>query len=350
AVSRLGVGLLLAASSGLVAVAVFGYAAAPIWGLFAACALFHGLGSGAIDAGLNFYASHHFSVRHMNWLHACWSLGATLGPIIMTAAVARNEWRMGYVTVGLILSVLAVLFLFTRHRWSDPPNANSAEAGTATAVLEPTTGAAEVVAALEDTPISVPVGIREAARHGVVRLQAALFFFYTGLEATVGQWAFTLLTESRGVGAEAAGAWVTIYWGSIGVGRILLGMVAARVGLDRMVRFSTITAVVGTALYALRISGEASALALLVCGFGLASIYPNLMTRTPQRLGTALAAHAIGFQVSAATLGAAGLPSLAGGLAERWGLEMVAYAAIGMALAVWAIHERLLRTDGGHQR
>src|SRR5687768_6172828 len=44
-----GVGLLLAGSSALVAASGFGYGSAPAWGLFAACAMLHGSGSGAID-------------------------------------------------------------------------------------------------------------------------------------------------------------------------------------------------------------------------------------------------------------------------------------------------------------
>ena len=200
-----GVGLLLAASSALVAVSAFGYGLAPVWALFAACSLLYGLGSGAIDAGLNHYVAHHFSVRHMNWLHACWSLGATLGPLIMTRAIASaGGWRGGYLTVAAILVCLALLFAATRRQWDDP-------------------GDAQTEQRRDDA-----VGMVQTLRHPLVRLQVALFFVYTGLEATVGQWSFTLLTESRNVAAESAGMWVTVYWGSIGVGRVVFGAVAER--------------------------------------------------------------------------------------------------------------------------
>src|SRR4051812_21682102 len=39
----LGIGLLLTVSTALVATAMFGFAAAPLWALFIACALIHGL-------------------------------------------------------------------------------------------------------------------------------------------------------------------------------------------------------------------------------------------------------------------------------------------------------------------
>ena len=346
AVNRLGVGLLLAVSSGIVAFGEFGFALAPFWVLFAGCSLLHGLGSGAIDAGLNYYVAHHFSVRHMNWLHAFWSLGATLGPLIMTAAVARNQWRMGYGTVGIILFSMALLFLLTRKKWEEPGPPPELP-GEAVPLAEPVPGAVTAMAeAQEAQPAAARVGMRDAVRHPVVWLQVMLFFFYTGAEATLGQWGFTLLTESRGFAEESAGLWVTIYWASIGGGRILLGMVAARIGIDRLVRISTATALVGTVLYASSISPEVSALALVLCGFGLATVYPSLMTRTPQRLGSALAAHSIGFQVSAATAGAAVLPSTAGVLAQHYGLEMLAYTAVAMAVVVWGLHEVLVRRAG----
>ena len=322
----LGTGLLLAGSSGLVALSAFGYGLAPVWALFAACAVLHGLGSGAIDAGLNHYAAHHFSVRHMNWLHACWSLGATLGPLIMTGAIASaGAWRAGYLIVGAILLSLALLFAATRGRWDAPAKLPGEEA-------------------TEESP-EPGAGMRDALRHPLIRVQVALFFCYTGLEATVGQWSFTLLTESRDVRPESAGLWVTIYWGSIGAGRVLLGTIADRIGIDRLLRFSTLTALLGTVLFAWSPSETVAAASLCLTGLGLAAIYPSLMTRTPQRLGRALSAHAIGLQVSAATVGIAVLPSLAGFLAQRFGLEALGPAAVAMALAVLLLHESLTRAS-----
>ncbi len=311
----LGVGVLLAGSSILVAISGFGYALAPVWVLFASCAILHGLGSGAIDAGLNHYVAHHFSARHMNWLHACYSLGATFGPLIMTGMLAwHGSWRAGYFTVASILLVLSVLFAFTRRKWDEPEQATDAE------------------------PVAAAT-MTEALRHPVVWLQILLFFVYTGLEVTVGQWSFTLLTESRKLGTETAGLLVTTYWASIGVGRVLFGFIVDRLGIDRLLRLSMAAALLGTVLFALNIAGWVSAVALALAGLGLAAIYPCMMTRTPQRLGKALAAHAIGFQVGGAMLGAAALPALAGLFAQWFGTEAITVAAVGMALVLYLLHE-----------
>src|SRR5690606_14198289 len=83
----LGLGNLLWLVSASVAAAMFGSAVAPAWPLFVSCAVLWGLGSGGIDAGLKAHVSSHYAASHVNWLHACHSLGATLGPLLMTALI-----------------------------------------------------------------------------------------------------------------------------------------------------------------------------------------------------------------------------------------------------------------------
>lgn len=321
--NKVGVGVLLAGSSLLVAASGFGYAAAPLWWLFACCSLLHGLGSGAIDTGLNHYVANHFSARHMNWLHACYSVGATLGPLIMTSMLAGlSSWRAGYVTVASLLLLLTLLFALTRRLWDAPVKPDA-----------------------EATSIESTMGMREALKNMAVWLHILLFFIYVGLEVAVGQWSFTLLTESRGVVKETAGLWVTLYWASLTTGRILFGFVVERMGIDHLLRFSMLGVVAGLALFAWNGPALLSAVALALTGLGLASIYPCLMTRTPQRLGKARAAHAIGFQVSSSMIGAALFPSVCGWLAQRSGLEVVAAVALGMAATLMVLHEVLLRSD-----
>ena len=55
-----------------------------------------GLGAGAVDAALNGYVARHYRSRHMNWLHACWGIGATSGPFVIGWALGSGQgWRGG---------------------------------------------------------------------------------------------------------------------------------------------------------------------------------------------------------------------------------------------------------------
>jgi fucose permease len=320
------IGILLAGSSALVAVSAFGYALSAFWWTFVACSLLHGLGSGAIDAGLNSYGAHHFSAKHMNWLHACYSIGATLGPLLMTTVLVRSgSWRLGYATIGIALLMLASLFLATRRQWDGSAGSEPHVTGS-------------------------DGGMMSALAHPTARLQIIMFFFYTGLEVAVGQWSFTVLTESRAMPTAAAGLWVTAYWGSIAFGRVLFGFVVDALGLDRLLRGVMILAVVGVVLFALPGLGLLSLVGLVLIGIALAPVYPCLMSRTPQRLGRGVAAHAIGFQVAAAMIGAALLPAGCGILAARVSLESVPLAALAMAAILFVLHEMLLRKPDGEAR
>ncbi|KYF60241.1 hypothetical protein BE04_17495 [Sorangium cellulosum] len=136
--------------------------------------------------------------------------------------------------------------------------------------------------------------------------------------------------------------WAGAYWGSIGVGRVVLGVVVDRVGADRLLRMATVVALLGTALFAVGPAWPGAA-GLMLAGLGLAPIYPTLMSRTPARLGPSTA-HAIGFQASAAMVGGAVLPSLGGVLAARVGLPSIGTLALITAAGLWLLHEMLVRS------
>lgn len=324
------VGILLALSSGLVALAGFDYAIARIWPLFVLGSLLHGLGSGAIDTGLNHYVAHHFSARHMNWLHASYSVGAMLGPVVMTWAItSHSSFRLGYGIVAATLLWLAILFLITSSLWNHQSSSDSADQ-------------------TEATPLHVPIAA--ALRLPTVWMHIAIFFLYTGLEVASGQWSFTILTESRGIDEKIAGFWVTLYWGAILAGRIIFGFIVDRFGIDPLIRLSTITALAGAGLFVWNPYPLASPLALFLKGIGLAIIFPSLMTRTPQRLSKPIAAHAIGFQVGAAMLGAAAIPSLIGFIAQNASLRLVPAALLVFAGMLLVLHELLLIGDRSAQK
>ena len=91
---RLGVGRLLVTSGLLVAASAATWAATPWWPLILAGGFVSGLGAGAIDAAVNAFAAARFTPRVITWLHACWGLGAMIGPLVMTAVIASGHgWR-----------------------------------------------------------------------------------------------------------------------------------------------------------------------------------------------------------------------------------------------------------------
>jgi fucose permease len=322
-IARIGVGGLLLGSSLLVTLSLALYALTPSWwGAIGAAALM-GMGGGAIDSGLNAYAAAHFRERHVNWLHACYGLGAMLGPLLMTAILSGGgSWRWGYGLVGAVLALMALSFAATRHMWSQPTGDE-----------------------MPDAQPAAPARMGEVLRRPLVWLGIVAFFIYTGLEVSAGQWAYTLFTEGRGIDPEAAGVWVGIYWGSLTVGRLVSGVLVERLGGRRLLRSSMVLALGGALLLWLNLLPLLSFVGLALIGFALAPIFPLLVAQTPGRLGAGHATHAIGFQIAAANVGSSVLPALAGGLAQGLGLEVIGPFVLVLAVALLLLHEGLLASD-----
>lgn len=329
-IARFGIGGLLVGSSILMTISLLGYVAAAHWWLIIGCGVLSGLGAGAIDAGLNGYAAAHFGPRHVNWLHACYGLGAMLGPLLMTAVLSNAlSWRWGYGLVGGILLLMTAAFIGTRRLWQSD---RAADAVAASAPAEPA------------------VAMSAALRRPLIWVSMALFFIYTGLEVTAGQWAYSLFTEGRGIAPQVGGVWVGIYWGSLTVGRVIFGLAAERLGATAILRASMIGVPAGALLLWLNITPLLSFIGLASIGFLLAPIFPLLIAQTPARLGPSYAAHAIGFQVSAANLGSVLIPGLAGILAQEIAMEAIGPLLLVVALLLLLLHEVLLRPERASQR
>ena len=326
--ARLGVGRLVTASALLIGASAVAWALTPVWLPVLLGALLWGLGAGGIDAGLNAYAAARFTPRVTTWVHACWGLGAMLGPLAMTATLASGRgWRTGYLELAAALLPVALAFWLTRGLWETPPR--------------------EDIGAATPSPSTLLQAVGDAG----VRANAVLFFFYTGVESGAGRWAYTLLTESRGMGAEAAGLVASAYWGSLSAGRLAFGALAHHVRPARLLQVATACVpVLALVVWATRSSFGSSA-AFLGLGLLLAPIFPLLIAETPSRVGERHAAHAVGIQIAAATVGADILPALVGVLMSRLGLEALGPALVGLALLLLVLHVRRPGpTDGGAGR
>lgn len=319
--ARMSAGILLAVSCLATSASLIGYSVAPSWWIVVALGVVAGLGAGAIDAGLNTFAATHFSARTVNWLHASYGVGTTSGPMIMTGVMGAGlAWRWGYAVVGFGQLALAVCFASTRRLWTDGRE-------TRDQVSAPSAPAASAGATL---------------RLPVAWLSVAVFFIYCGIEATAGAWSYTLFTESRGVPMKTAGTWVSIYWGSFTAGRIISGLMAGFASDTKLLRLCIIGVALGALLLWLDLSDLVSFAGLALMGIALAPVFPTLIATTPGRLGATHTANGVGFQIAAAALGLSLLPTFAGLMADRFGLEIIGPVLFASAALLLVLFETLI--------
>jgi len=310
----LGSGVLTA--SGLLIIA---HAHGAAWLYAAAVPL--GFGAGAVDACLNGFVARHYSGRHMNWLHACWGMGATLGPLLMGLALAGAVgWRGGYVALGSVQAALAIVLVLTLSLWASAPERPLDGDGTERAATTPTRGANSFEGFLS----------------------AAIFALYVGAEATAGVWAATVLVVERGVSKPVAGVCAACFYGAIMLGRVLTGVVVERTGNRRMVRWGVLLALAGAVLFVFGRSVWLDAAALMLLGLGFAPVYPCLMHEVPARFAPEAVQTMIGRQSGAGAIGYAVLPAAAGAIAQ-WRLDVVPWLVVAGTVALLAAIRELDR-------
>ncbi|MEV4756520.1 MFS transporter [Micromonospora sp. NPDC049559] len=373
-IARLGVGLLLAGSTGLASLALAGYAVSPVLAVTVGCALLLGLGSGAIDSGLNAYAATMFGPRHMNWMHAFFGLGVAIGPLIMTSVLGSGlSWRWGYGIVSAAQLLLALAFVLNARTWDDRRgSASGADQRSGASGADQRGGASGADqrggasgadqrggASGADRPAAegtghggpvpaptIPVGpvpVRDTLRLPAVWLGIAAFAVYVAIEVASGLWAFLLLTDGRGLSATVAGVCVSGYWGSLFAGRVVQGIVAERLGPARVLRWSLVGMAFGALLVAVPAPAWLAVAGLAIIGFGAAPVFPLLTLGTADRVGTAHADRTIGLQIGAAGLGGALVPTTIGFVLDRFGVGALGPALLILSLLLIALHAATAR-------
>lgn len=300
--SRLGTGKVVAISGFMTGLALLGFALAPSFHWIVLLVIPLGLGAGSVDAGMNHFVARHYSARHMNWLHGCWGVGATIGPVVMGAALAgRFGWQGGYAVIAAIQLLLALLFLRNLRLWEKEP---------------------ERAAAANSPPEGVkPVPTRAPVPPWAPWLAPALYIVYTTIEVGTGLWAASILVDGRGTDPARAGLWVAGFFGAIMVGRFAIGLVANRLGNRLLVRLGIVGALAGAVLFSIPLLPDLANLAgLMLLGLGCAPIYPALMHEATNRFDPDTARTVIGRQVAFAYVGCALGPAALGLLGAHLGL------------------------------
>jgi fucose permease len=325
--TRIGLGRILASSTGLYALALLAQSLAPAFWVFIVAAVVLAAGSGAIDTALNAFAARHWNARQITWLHAVYGLGAAAGPMLYVATTSAGlSWRWAFALVAALQAVLTVVFALTRHQWQTPQRPqpwSSRQAGS-----------------------GWKAGLRLPA---AVWSGVSVFALQTGVESGTALWAYLFLTDARSVPPGIAAAAVSGYWIALLIGRVVLGPVATRTGARPVLVACFAGMGVGAAL--LLLPGFASVGGIVLLGLCAAPMFPLLTLTTPERVGAGWTDRAIGLQSAASAAGSATLPALIGLLIGPFGSEVIAPSLLLLVLlntAVFActtLRSRLPRTS-----
>ncbi len=319
---KLGTGLVTALSVLMTAAALFGFSISKSFIFLCLWAVPYGLGAGAVDAALNNYVALHYASGHMSWLHCFWGVGAAISPYIMSYNLTKGlGWSNGYRCVAILQVILTVVLFLSLPLWKK----RTAEAGEG-----------EVKAA----ELSLP----QAFQLKGVKLMLLTFFGYCALETTTGLWASSYLVQHRGIEAEVAAKFASLYYLGITFGRFSCGFIAEKVGDRRLIRFGTLIMILGIILVGIPEENNLWALAgIIIIGFGGAPVYPSIIHSTPDNFGKENSQAVIGIQMASAYVGSTFMPPLFGMIAQHVSIGLYPVYLMVFALLMIVMSEKLIR-------
>ena len=259
-----------------------------------------GLGGGAIDVSLNNYVALHYKARHMSWLHCFWGVGASIGPIVMSAFLLyKNSWNLSYRTIGIIHFGIIVLLLLSSSLWKKSEQGSQGELGSQS----------EQSNAPEKTR---PVGIKSAFSVTGVKEALLVFFCYCTIETLTALWGASYLVTIKGIAKETAARWLAFYFIGITSGRFITGFITMKLNNRQIVRIGQLIIACGIVTLILPLKSNFLLPGLFLIGLGCAPIFPSLLHETPKNFGKEYSHIIIGLQMGCAYIGTSIMPPIFG--------------------------------------
>lgn len=353
-VHRLGTGKLTALSVALTAGAILGFSTTNAFWQLCLIAIPYGLGAGAIDSALNNHVALNYGARHMSWLHCCWGIGASVGPLVMGWALASPlSWHAGYLAIGFIQAVIAAVLLFSLPLWrstgTEPADGDNEDAPALASGERPRGRDALNGQALSaDVTDARPSLDRPLTNRELLKLPGAVasigsFGFYCALEGSIGLWVASYLVMVRSIDTATAASIVAQFFMGITIGRLVSGFAAQWLTSENQIRIGQ-GLIAGGLIGLLVLDGAVAAgIAILLMGLGCAPIYPSIVALTPRRFGAKASQGLVSLQMACAYAGSMLVPPIFGLVAGAGGAAFIPIIIAALLIANTVLAELAIR-------
>lgn len=320
---RFGTGKVTAASVLMTAVALFGFSISHSYAALCLWAVPYGLGAGSVDASLNNYVALHYASRHMSWLHCMWGVGASLGPYIMGFALSGGQsWNTGYRYIAILQMALTAVLIISLPLWKNQGTDGPKQADNEGKIK--------------------PLTLRQIIGIPGAKEIMITFFCYCALEQTTGLWASSYLVLRRGLTAETAAGFASLFYIGITAGRALSGFLTLKLNDTQMIRLGQGFILFGIALLFLPFGNVITLVGLILIGLGCAPIYPSIIHSTPEHFGADRSQAMIGVQMASAYVGTCLMPPIFGFMANHISVSLFPVYLLAILVLMTAMHEKML--------
>lgn len=313
---RFGYRFLLLASCLAVAFAFFLLSRSTAFGEILSALLLLGLGGGALNGATNALINDinpENRERALNRLGIFFGLGALMMPFLIGTFLSRTGLQP--ILIVMIGLALAAFILFVLAQFPRPKHEQGFSWDLCASVL----------------------------RDPRLFLFAAILFFQSGNELTIGGWTSTYLEERFRMGPRNAAYVLSGYWAAILVGRIVVSRIGKRIEAPTLVGWSALVALVGSVGMIYAPNGPLAAAFIGLVGLGFAAIFPTILAQAGSVFAS-LSATTFSILFVTALVGGMTTPWLVGRIAQSSSLTTglrvsIAYCA-GIGILQWVIRRR----------
>jgi fucose permease len=180
-------------SAALIALGLLGFCLAPFGLILFVWAFVLGYGTGLLDTSFNNFTAIHYQARYVNWLHCFFGGGAALSPLIMSYFISNGErWQAGYFSVSMICWGVTAMLLLSFPLWKRVSSAHAVPGGAPSAGKEGKRRHVLAISGVKSTMLS--------------------FFCEGSILGMIQVWVPTYLTMQKGLSAETAAGWTSVFF------------------------------------------------------------------------------------------------------------------------------------------
>ncbi|MBR2953849.1 MAG: MFS transporter [Clostridia bacterium] len=291
---KLGTPLVVAISTALTAVAIFGFSCSHNIIMLCLFSIPLGLGAGAIDNVLNSYVALNYKATHVNFLHCSYGVGVTLSPFLMSFALKNsNDWQGGYRTMFLFQLALTLMCFLSIPVWKKVKEQKAEE---------------------EETKV---VSISHLLKIPIARSSLVIYFGSCAIESVCLAWGSTFLVNSKGLTPDKAAQMITFYFLGMTIGRLLSGIIVNKIKPKTIIVVGELIVFIAIIMTFSKNYLIASA-GLFLIGLGNGPVFPNMTHLTPVHMGRDISQSFIGLQGAISYCSILLSPITFGLLAERF--------------------------------
>lgn len=286
----------------LTVVGLFGFFLAPNVPLILLSLIPLGLGQGAIDASLNNYVAVNYRARHLHFLHACWSMGAIVAPIITSQFLTNpNGWRNSLFILGLLQGFILLISIISKPLWSKENE----------------------ISRKEETNNNNNLKFWQIFKiKGVIAIIFA-FFMFIAVESMTLNWFASMMVFAREINPDDASNWTSLIFVGYTVGRIVSGLLSNKITDRWMIRLATIIYVSAVLFLMLNKITDLYPIIAFTLGFGLGPIYPAIVHDTPNKFTSKYSGHVMSVQIGCAYISMVTISPLFGVIGEKFGFDLL---------------------------